>query len=60
MGNIIPAILLIIMYSAIIYYLVHALKTKGTICTACSSCAMKKSNNQYKVKQDLMSYYKNL
>lgn len=60
MGNIIPLIILLIMFSAIIYYLVYSLKTKGTMCTTCNNCTIVNKYNQNQIKQDMFNFYKNL
>ncbi len=46
MGNILVTSILVILFSLIIYYLVHSIKTKGTTCTSCTNCPIVNKCNQ--------------
>lgn len=57
MGNIIVGAILTFLFGGIIYYLVHSLRTRGTICTSCKSCTLIDTCDKDVIKNDMLKFY---
>ena len=58
MGNLVPALVVIIVFSLISYYLFRSLKAKGTICTSCDQCPITNVCDTESIKNELRDLIK--
>ena len=56
MGNLIPGIILVLLFGSIIYSIRRSIKTKGTACTSCTSCPIVMKCDKDTVKNEMLDF----